>query len=196
MLTVLSPSLAQALAKAGVSAPAGHPAPERLSRLGPPASVLARLWGRVSASCALRARSPDPAKPAFWKDQGARDPAGPQASQAAQAPTAASLITRSWTLLRLRESGARERGTAHAQPPGAWPAMCCLGNCLSVSLVRASPPVRASPHLRLLSSPSWGVFHMYIHCKATRISEEKPVFHLLSSQRIILATNILKKVSS
>ena len=44
-----------------------------------------------------------------------------------RAPTAAWLITRSWALLRLRESCARERGTAHAQTPGARPAMCVLG---------------------------------------------------------------------
>lgn len=102
------------------TAPAGHPAPERSSRLRPPASAPPRLCGRVSVSRALSARSPDPAKPASWKVQGAWDPAGPQAPQAAQGSNGSLAPPRPRTLLRLRESGARGRGrrTRGPRAPG------------------------------------------------------------------------------
>lgn len=108
------------------TAPAGHPAPERSSRLRPPASARLGSAGAVSVSRALSARSPvTPPSRHPGKVQGAWDPAGLQAPQAAQGSNGSPRLAPLDPPAPAPESGARG-GAAHARTPGARPATGCL----------------------------------------------------------------------
>ena len=70
--------------KEGSPCMASYPAREHSSTpsVGPPPSAQAWLKRQVSGSSTFHARSPDPAQLPSLREQGARDPAGPQSPQA------------------------------------------------------------------------------------------------------------------
>lgn len=95
----------------------GAVVPAASSRQCPAPALRARLISR-----ALSARSPDPAKPASWKVQGAWDPAGPRAPQAAQG-SSSGLAPRAPDppAPARRRGGAGEGGARADRAPGRPP---------------------------------------------------------------------------